>query len=153
MEFNKIFTENCLIGMKKLPDQSVNCCVTSPPYYGLRDYGTAKWEGGDEDCDHRTFDNDIENAGEKQKTNVGSNRTFRDVCKRCGAIRNDEQIGMEETPEHYVQTMVNVFRDVKRVLRDVFGLGEVAFVRWLVCRKAILPSPCYWMARLIKNKI
>ena len=35
-----------------LPDQSVNCCVTSPPYWGLRDYGTATWEGGDAECDH-----------------------------------------------------------------------------------------------------
>jgi DNA modification methylase len=37
-----------------LADKSVNCVVTSPPYYGLRDYGTAKWEGGDPNCDHCT---------------------------------------------------------------------------------------------------
>jgi DNA modification methylase len=49
---------------------SVNCCVTSPPYFGLRDYG------------------------------------------------NDEQIGLEETPEAFVESMVNVFREVKRVLAD-----------------------------------
>ena len=35
-----------------LADGSVNCIVTSPPYYGLRDYGTARWEGGDPNCDH-----------------------------------------------------------------------------------------------------
>ena len=35
-----------------LSDESVNCVVTSPPYWGLRDYGTAKWEGGDIGCDH-----------------------------------------------------------------------------------------------------
>ena len=39
METNIIYNENCLNGMKKLPDNSVDCCVTSPPYYGLRDYG------------------------------------------------------------------------------------------------------------------
>jgi len=33
-----------------LPAASVQCCVTSPPYWGLRDYGTAKWEGGDAGC-------------------------------------------------------------------------------------------------------
>ena len=49
---------------------SVNCCVTSPPYFGLRDYG------------------------------------------------NDEQIGLEETPEAFVESIVNVFREVKRVLAD-----------------------------------
>jgi hypothetical protein len=32
---------------------------------------------------------------------------------------------------------------------NVFGLGEVAFVRWLVCREAILPNPCYMKCRLI----
>ena len=56
--------------LAKLPDQSVHCCVTSPPYWGLRDYG------------------------------------------------HPDQIGLEETPEEYVQTMVNVFREVRRVLRD-----------------------------------
>ena len=56
--------------MKTLPDQSVNCCVTSPPYFGLRDYG------------------------------------------------HEGQIGLEETPEAFVQKMVEVFREVKRVLRD-----------------------------------
>ncbi|MCK9592734.1 MAG: site-specific DNA-methyltransferase [Methanoregula sp.] len=56
--------------LKTMPDQSVNCCVTSPPYYGLRDYGV------------------------------------------------DGQIGLEATPEEYVDNLVNVFREVKRVLRD-----------------------------------
>ena len=36
---NKIFNEDCLQGLKSLPDNSVDCCVTSPPYYALRDYG------------------------------------------------------------------------------------------------------------------
>mgnify|MGYP001161873093 CR=1 FL=1 len=39
--------------LKTLPDCSVQCCVTSPPYYGLRDYGTAKWEGGNPECEHK----------------------------------------------------------------------------------------------------
>ena len=67
---NKIFNSCCLSGLKTLPDKSVNCCVTSPPYYGLRDYGV------------------------------------------------DGQIGLEETPEAYIQKMVEVFREVWRVLRD-----------------------------------
>ena len=36
---NKIFNEDCLTGLKKLPDCSIDCCVSSPPYWGLRDYG------------------------------------------------------------------------------------------------------------------
>lgn len=39
MELNKIYNENCLSGLKNLPDNSIDCCVTSPPYFGLRDYG------------------------------------------------------------------------------------------------------------------
>jgi len=39
-----LLTGDCPEVLKTLPDCSVQCCVTSPPYYGLRDYGTAKWE-------------------------------------------------------------------------------------------------------------
>lgn len=56
--------------LSKLPDQSVNCCVTSPPYFGLRDYG------------------------------------------------HPGQIGLEETPEQFVNNLVEIFREVSRVLRD-----------------------------------
>jgi len=67
---SKILQGDCIEMMKTLPEQSVNCCVTSPPYYGLRDYG------------------------------------------------HEGQIGLEETPEAFIQKMVEVFRQVKRVLRD-----------------------------------
>lgn len=39
MQTNIIHNMDCLVGLKTLPDNSVDCCVTSPPYYGLRDYG------------------------------------------------------------------------------------------------------------------
>lgn len=39
MELNKIIQGNCLTVLKTLPDCSVDCCITSPPYWGLRDYG------------------------------------------------------------------------------------------------------------------
>ena len=65
-----IHTGNCLDILPTMEAGSVNCCVTSPPYFGLRDYG------------------------------------------------NDEQIGLEATPEAFVESMVNVFREVKRVLAD-----------------------------------
>jgi site-specific DNA-methyltransferase (adenine-specific) len=61
---------DCIESMRSMANQSVNCCVTSPPYFGLRDYGV------------------------------------------------DGQIGLEETPEAYIAKMVEVFREVKRVLRD-----------------------------------
>ena len=61
---------DALASLRTLPDASVQCCVTSPPYWGLRDYGA---EG---------------------------------------------QIGQESTPEEYVARLVEVFREVRRVLRD-----------------------------------
>ena len=48
----KILRGSCLDTLKTLPEQSINTCITSPPYWGLRDYGTAEWEGGNKDCDH-----------------------------------------------------------------------------------------------------
>jgi len=67
---DQVFNMDCLSGLRTLPDGFANTCVTSPPYYGLRDYG------------------------------------------------HDGQIGLEETPEAYVAKLVEVFREVRRVLRD-----------------------------------
>lgn len=61
---------DCLESLRAMPDQSVHCCVTSPPYFGLRDYGV------------------------------------------------DGQIGLEDTPAAFVARLVEVFREVRRVLRD-----------------------------------
>jgi len=67
---HRIIQGDCLEGLRTLPDASVHCCVTSPPYWGLRDYG------------------------------------------------HDGQIGLEDTPDAYVARLVDVFREVRRVLRD-----------------------------------
>ena len=66
----KILHGNCLDRLKDLEDQSINTCITSPPYWGLRNY------------------------------------------------QEEEQLGLEETPEAFVENLVEVFREVKRVLRD-----------------------------------
>jgi DNA modification methylase len=117
----RILTGHCLDTLATLADKSVHCVVTSPPYWNLRDYGTAQWEGGDKGCDHK-----IPLAtkggcavGNKQSSNPGS-YGYREwlICGRCGAKRIDLQIGLEETPEAYVEKLVQVFREVRRVLRD-----------------------------------
>src|SRR5665648_160166 len=69
LEVNRIYCMDNRKGLKMLEDNSIDCCVTSPPYWGLRDYGV------------------------------------------------DGQIGLEQTPEEYVQEMINVFREVKRALK------------------------------------
>ena len=115
MKTNQTLIGDCRETLKQIPDNFVQTCITSPPYWGLRDYGTATWEGGDENCDHQ---------GETmRKHHVSDNKEkprefFKNQCGKCGAIRKDSQLGLEETPEEYVETMVAVFREVKRVLRD-----------------------------------
>lgn len=101
-----------------LPDQGVNCCVTSPPYWGLRDYGTARWEGGESSCDHVNKHGLQGASGERSdQTFTGAQNFYWDTCRKCGAVRIDSQIGLEATPEEYVARMVEVFREVRRVLR------------------------------------
>ena len=49
----RIWHGDALATLTTLPTESVQCIVTSPPFWALRDYGTAWWEGGDEACDHQ----------------------------------------------------------------------------------------------------
>jgi DNA modification methylase len=97
-------------------------CVTSPPYYGLRDYGTGKWIGGDPKCPHRRLSKFSGKTitGHKQSELIGNvgDAIYKTICPLCGAVREDKQIGLEETPEDYVRRLVDVFREVRRVLKD-----------------------------------
>lgn len=105
--------------LKELPSESVHCVVTSPPYWCLRDYGTAQWEGGSSECDHatpRSRGDDIKD-GDKQGSTRGSRPNTQMMC-HCGAIRSDNQIGLEATPDEYATRLVSIFREVKRVLRN-----------------------------------
>ena len=117
-----IYVGDCRETLQRLPAQSVHCVVTSPPYFGLRDYGTGQWQGGDPDCTHKTrrpatASNGSTLAGSKATTGH-QQEGYRDVCARCGAVRVDRQIGLEASMEAYLETMVDVFREVWRVLRD-----------------------------------
>jgi DNA modification methylase len=84
--------------LAELPAASVDCCVTSPPYWGLRDYHLlpAAW-GGDPECRHRW-------AGAPT-----------DACRRCGAWLGS--LGLEPNPQLYVEHMVEVMRGVRRLLK------------------------------------
>lgn len=105
-----------------LKDNSVQCVVTSPPYWGLRDYGTASWAGGDARCDHiqgrpgsGRADGIVDDRFQRNRDGAGA---MGGDCRKCGATRIDRQLGLEATPELYVERMVAVFREIKRVLRD-----------------------------------
>jgi len=132
----RIIQGDCIDVLRTLPDQSVNCCVTSPPYWGLRDYGIPPsiW-GGNPACEHewgeryevhdereapingktRTTDRFYGDEsrrfdGNHQKHTAGA------FCIRCGAWRG--AFGLEPTPALYVEHAVMVFREARRVLRD-----------------------------------
>jgi len=115
----KILIGNNRETLKSLPDGLVQTVVTSPPYWGLRDYGTANWVGGDTTCDHQTSrsrGDDIK-TGDKQGTSKGSRPNTQWLCK-CGASRVDEQIGLEQTPQEFVEQLCLVFDEIWRVLAD-----------------------------------
>lgn len=119
-----ILVGDCLAVLQGLESGSVQTCVTSPPYWGLRDYGTAEWEGGDPDCEHTDLlDSQIVSgknarAGAAQTHHRRARQSAPGNCRRCGAVRSDSQLGLEATPEQYVEHLVEVFREVRRVLRD-----------------------------------
>jgi DNA modification methylase len=104
--------------LRSMPEASVQCCVTSPPYWGLRDYGTARWEGGEDSCDH-VYNHGVQGAGGDRATRTfTAQAVYKNKCGKCGARRIDRQLGLEATPDGYVVRMVEVFREVRRVLRD-----------------------------------
>ena len=125
-----LYCGNCLDVMREMEAVSVQCCVTSPPYWGLRDYGTAKWGGGSAECDHKVGRFAFPHS-EKQGSNAGSGEmTAKDVCPKCGATRIDNQLGLEKLHdclgwacgencgECYVCHMRLVFAEVWRLLRE-----------------------------------
>jgi DNA modification methylase len=117
----RVLEGDCRTVLARLEPGSVHTCVTSPPYFGLRDYGTGEWEGGDPGCGHRVReDSRVESStlGGGKATTGHSREGFKDSCPRCGARRVDKQIGLEPTPDEFVAAVVGVFREVRRVLRD-----------------------------------
>jgi len=106
--------------LKELADCSVQCVVTSPPYWGLRDYGTATWIGGDLKCSHKRDSKFSESCSTGQRNLEGAigDGIYKDVCPRCNAKRIDKQLGLELTPDEYVKNLVETFREIHRVLKD-----------------------------------
>ncbi len=94
-----------------MKDRSVHCVVTSPPYWGLRDYSACLC------VEHRVKDATSTLTGSAEGTSNHSGKPDPD-CKICnGTGRTDmDQIGMESTPEEYIAKLMDVFREVWRVL-------------------------------------
>ena len=113
MKTNIIYNSDCLTGLGNLPDDSIDCCVTSPPYYGLRDYGV------------------------------------------------DGQIGLEETPDAYITRLIEVFREIRRVLKPTgtlwvnigdsyAGSGKGAWKNKTAQKEVYTPDPGDAVSRMAK---
>lgn len=171
MNENKIYCENCLDTLTRMPDNYLDCVVTSPPYWGLRDYGLQPsiW-GAQDGCLHEwgAFTTDpvhpvnrrcskcgrfgvttrtegentvtkCDNCNElltdsKSSTfgvNSGDEKWIRSIeesrktkmkqvnqgqhCVKCSAWHGN--LGLEPTPELYVQHIVKIFSEIKRALK------------------------------------
>ncbi len=126
LETNRVYLGNCLDVLRTFPDESIDMCVTSPPYWGLRDYGTEGqiW-GGDPDCEHdftsssRTLHSGTlgtDTGLPHQKNAYNLNWEVEDkICKKCGAWKGE--LGLEPTPEMFISNLCDIFDEIKRVLR------------------------------------
>ena len=118
-----ILQGDCIDVLKTMPDGSVNCCVTSPPYWSLRNYGedAASIWGGESDCEHEWGDSlpaagsrsNDEKPGAKQTKGATTDRDKRpdsQFCQKCGAWFG--QLGLEPHPGDYeVEVVLMELRD------------------------------------------
>lgn len=117
-----LYQGDCRDVLRELEAASVQCVVTSPPYWAQRDYGLGEWVGGDAECEHaglpiRTLAGCNERYHGKKFATDKQGETPGPSC-RCGAVRQSEGIGLEPTPQAWIAAMVDVMREVWRVLRD-----------------------------------
>lgn len=131
---NKILQGDSLTVLKTLPSESVDCIITSPPYWALRDYKTEGIIWDAEDCEH---EHDFQIV-ETKRPNVsgGSNpkllsrkgkenfqeyvdyhdrKTISNICQKCNAWKG--QLGQEPTIDLYINHLIQIFDQCKRVLK------------------------------------
>jgi len=103
-----------------LPEKSVHCVVTSPPYWGLRNYSLGEWTGGDPDCEHAKPQptRDAGTGKAHSNTDHAQEAWPNNTCGRCGAVLTPEGIGLESSFSDWLENMRAVAREVWRVLRD-----------------------------------
>ncbi len=99
MERNKIIQGDAREVLETFSAESVDMCITSPPYWGLRDYDVNEliW-GSEKDCKHKGYGN-----------------FKRGFCRKCGAWKG--QLGLEPTFDLYIKHLCDIFDGVKRVLK------------------------------------
>ena len=120
---NKIHCGDNLELLKQLPDNSIDVVITSPPYWGLRDYSDAaeKIWGGDPDCEHDFSESHTRHQEAPGKTSLVKQKGLEytvttHTCSKCGAWKG--QFGLEPHPQMYIDHSVEIYREVMRVLKS-----------------------------------
>lgn len=129
---NRILCGNTLNVLREMPDESVDCVISSPPYYSLRDYGEQTktiWDG-DKDCQHEWISEEFKQhsgRGDAQKSGkyseqepIPDKQLQRDFCQKCGAWYG--QLGLEPTLEMYLYHMLQVTAELKRIMKPTATL-------------------------------
>jgi len=125
----EIKTGNCVDVMRGMDADSVDTIITSPPYWGLRDYGGDGQVWGSHLCtrDDDTYVNHEWDVYERPSENSRKNDNSLQLksaywepqeqafCKHCDAWFG--QLGLEPTPQQYVKNMVQIFREARRILK------------------------------------
>ena len=116
MQTNTIICGESLEVLQTLPSESINCCISSPPFWALRDYGTGSWKGGSLECNH-ILEDKSRGDGDRKSCQPRGKYLTKDVCKKCGAKRIDKQLGLEKTFDEYIDKLCGIYDEVKRVLQ------------------------------------
>ncbi len=126
LPINQVVIGDCTEVMQGWPADSIDLVVTSPPYWGLRDYGseTVRIWGGDPACEHEWVDDSTkfgnmgggeENRKEVWDSNMRDKLPKRNFCVHCGAWRGS--LGLEPHPQLFIDHLVEICREIKRVLK------------------------------------
>lgn len=128
-QLGKLYCGDALEVLKQLPDESVDVVITSPPYWAKRVYsGAEKIWGGDPNCEHEWVEKPLPSTklGREGHSDPKYKAANTDkpkpgmVCRKCGAVYT--QLGLEPTPQMFVEHLVEIFREVKRVLKPTGSL-------------------------------
>ena len=124
-DWNRILHGDVLDKIEDIPNNSIDCIITSPPYYGLRDYGIEGqiW-GGESDCEHE-WGNEIvsvgsrsNDPGDKKHLVKGTRKNFQksNFCNKCNAWKGS--LGLESTFHMFIDHLVQIFNALKPKICD-----------------------------------
>lgn len=131
LKINKLYNLDCREGLKQLENDSIDCVISSPPYWSLRDYGieASIWDD-DPNCEHEFEIKEKEVESYKNKGGFWQNdeisrktspETWSKVkiqegfCSKCGAWKGT--LGLEPNFELFIKHLCDIYDDVKRVLK------------------------------------